>query len=381
MVQAARTAAPWYLRAGAWIGIGTGPGALVTGGLLAAGRGAVEVLTVFVLGAGLIAAVAVAQGLVGRRRRAATVQLAQETFGSSAGPRMVAALVTLGVVCWDGFYIALVAAALHGLTGVPAPLLAVVLGAVFWMIYRRGFRQWNLVVAVTGVAALAVGVLVLTGVPAGAATPPAGPFGPGAAAAGIGSVVAYAAVFAVRAADFTHDAPRERDVLLPGLALFASLTAFLLLGAAIQARSGSWDLADLVARSATPSAGALLLTLSIVAPSVSGLHSGALGLERLFNLPLPAGAGVVAAGAALLGATRFDLHLLPFLAVLGAALPPVAAVLLLRRETHRPWHGWVAWAAGSTSSLAALAAGLPAAVLLGLGIAAGLMLALGRETA
>jgi hypothetical protein len=334
------------------------------------------VATVFVVGSALIAALAVAQGLVGRRRRAATVQLAQETFGPSAGPRMVAALVTAGVVCWDGFYIAVVAAALRELTGVPAPLLAVVLGVVFWLIYRRGFRQWNAVVAVTGIAALAVGVLTLTAVPAGAAPQPAAGFGVGAVTAGIGSVVAYAAVFAVRAADFTFDAPRDRDVLLPGVALFASLAAFLLLGAAIQARAGSWDMADLVARSATPSTGALLLTLSIVAPSVSGLHSGALGLKRLLNLPLPAGAGAVAAAAALLGATRFDRLLLPFLGVLGAVVPPVVAVLMLRRDDTEQWHGWMAWATGSIVSLAALAAGLPAAVLLGIGVAAGLMLAL-----
>jgi hypothetical protein len=57
--------------------------------------------------------------------------------------------------------------------------------------------------------------------------------------------------------------------------------------AAIQARTGSWVLADLVARTATPFPGALLLTLSVVAPSVSGLHSGALGLERLLGWPLP----------------------------------------------------------------------------------------------
>lgn len=366
----------WYLRAGAWIGIGTSPGALMTGGGLAAGRDAGETAVVFLLGSALITALCVAQGLVGRRRRAATVELAEQTFASAAGPRLTAVLVTLGVACWGGFYVGVVAGTLGDVLGVGVPLVAVALGVGFWLVYRTGFSSWNAAVGATGILALAVGVLALTGVPGGGARDPAPGPALGSAVAGVGVVLAYAAVFAVRVADFTFDAPRPRDVALPGLALFTSLAAFLALGAAIQARAGSWDLADLVARSATPQAGALLLTLSVVAPSVSGLHSGALGLSRLLGWPQPAGAAVVAVAAALLGAARFDLRLLPFLAVLGAVVPPVVAVLMLRRDRSAGWHGWVAWGAGSGAALAAVVAGSGLSTLLGIAVAAALMLVL-----
>lgn len=348
----------------------------MTGGGLAEGRTGAEIAAVFVLGAVLISALCVAHGLVGRRLRVVTVDLAEQTFGASAGPRLVAVLITVGVACWAGFYIGLIAGALGDVLDVTPPWVALVLGSAFWLIYRAGFRQWNAAVGLTGLLALGVGVLALTGVPSATSAQPVADPAFGSLAAGVGSVVAYAAVFAVRVPDFTHDAPRARDVVLPGLALFASLVAFLALGAAIQARSGSWDLAHLVARSATPQVGALLLVLSVLAPSVGGIHSGAIGLARLFGWSHLVGAAAVAVVAALLGAARFDLLLLPFLAILGTVMPPVVAVLMLRQDGRRPWHGWTAWAAGSVASLAALAARLPMSVLLGIVIAAGCMLVL-----
>ncbi len=372
--------APWYLRAGAWIGVGTSPGALMTGAGLGAGRGLPETVGVIVAGSALIAALAVAQGLLGRRQGVETVQLAQRAFGTAAGPALVAGLIVTGVVCWDGFYLGLVAGALGDVLGIPAPVAATALAVLVWVVYRTGFRRWNLLVALTGVAALAVGVFTLAAVPPGPSSPPRSGPPLGFAVAGLGVVVAYGAIFAVRAADFTSDAPRRRDVWLPGVALFASLAAFLILGAAVEARAGSADVSTLVTGSRAPQLGAALLTLSILAPVVSGLHSGALGLTRLLGWPAPLGAGAVAAGAAALGAARFDRQLLPFLALLGALVPPLAAVLLLGRPSGAggtAWHSWAGWAAGSAVSLAALAAGLPVSVLLGIATAGAVVLALG----
>lgn len=369
-------ATPWYLRAGAWIGIGTSPGALMTGAGLADGRSVPETAAVLVLGSAFVALLSVAQGLVSRRHRAATIQLAQQTFAAPAGPAAVAALVVAGVVCWTGFYIGLVAGAVGDLLGTGAPAPAVVLAGGFWAVYRSGFRQWNALVAVTGIAALAVSVLALAGTPGSGAAPATRPWAAGSLVTGMGVVMAYGAVFTVRAADFTFDAARRRDVWLPGAALFASLAAFLALGAAIARRSGSTDIAALVTGSATPELGVALLLLSILAPSVSGLHSGALGLGRLSRLRPSASAGAVAAAAALLGAARFDRLLLPFLVVLGAVVPPIAAVLLIESRRRRGWHAWTAWGAGSAVALTALAAGLPVAVLLGVATAAVAMVVL-----
>lgn len=367
---------PWYLRAGAWIGIGTSPGALITGAGLADGRSLTETAAVLVLGSGFVALLSVAQGLVSRRHRAATIQLAQQTFGAPAGPAAVAALVVVGVVCWTGFYIGLVAGALGDLLGTGPMAPAGVLAGAFWVVYRSGFRQWNALVAVTGVAALAVSVLILAGTPGADVVAPTRPLAAGSLVTGVGVVVAYGAVFTVRAADFTFDAARRRDVWLPGAALFTSLAAFLALGAAIARRSLSTDIGALVAGSATPELGVALLLLSILAPSVSGLHSGALGLGSLSRLPPVPGAGAVAAAAAVLGAARFDRLLLPFLVVLGAVVPPIAAVLIIQSRRRRGWHAWTAWGTGSAVALAALAIGLPVAVLLGVATAAVVMVAL-----
>jgi hypothetical protein len=70
---------------------------------------------------------------------------------------MVAALVTLGVACWDGFDVGVAAAVLSDVLGIAGPVLAVALSLAFWLIYRAGFQQWNGAVGVTGLLALAVG--------------------------------------------------------------------------------------------------------------------------------------------------------------------------------------------------------------------------------
>lgn len=323
-------------------------------------------------GAVLLTALAVANAFVGQRRRLATVGLAAHAFGSRGGPRMVAALIAVGTSLWTGFYIGVAAGALGYLLDVNAALAALPLAAGLWVVHRSGFERWNLTVGLTGVAALAVGVLVFLGIsdvaqPADHGSTWTSPL------VGAGVVVAYAAVFCVRVADFTWDARRGRDTVWAGLTLLVTLTVFLALGAGIFLRAGSWELADLVNRTRLPAAGASLLVLSIVAPAVSGLHSAALALRHLFGWPERWGAALSASVGAILGATRFDLQLVAFLDVLGAVVPPVLPVLLLRSDRHRDVHAWLAWASGATVALAALAVDLPAHILLSIAVSGAVM--------
>lgn len=364
--------APWYLRLGAWVGIGTGPGALMSGGGVAEVTGSAWLWVALTVGAVLLTGLAVANAFVGQRRRAATAGLAARAFGSRGGPRVVSALIAIGTSLWTGFYIGVAAGALGYLLNVNAAVAALPVAGALLVIHRSGFERWNLIVGLTGGAALAVGVLVFFGIPGTAqATGREGAWT--SALVGAGVVVAYAAVFSVRVADFTWDARRGRDTLWAALTLLATLTVFLVLGAGIFLRAGSWELADLVNRTRVPAAGASLLALSIVAPAVSGLHSAALALRHLFDWPERWGAVLSASVGAILGATRFDLRLVAFLDVLGAVVPPVLPVLLLRSDHHRDVHAWLAWASGATVGLAALAVDLPAHVLLSIAVSGAVM--------
>lgn len=377
-MKTAGPVAPWYLRLGAWIGIGTGPGALMAGGGIAELTSPAWRLPSVLLGVAVLTALAVLSAHQGWRRRTATVGLARQAFGGAWGERLVAIFITVGVCGWTGFYVGVAGGALHRLWGWSPALTGIVLGSGLWALYRTGFRRWNVMVAVTGAAAVAVAVLVslgVTGVGGSGAQP--GFQGPASVLVGIGLVVAYAAVFALRAPDFTWDAARGSDVVRAGLVMAATLLVFLLLGLGIYARAGGWNLSDLVTRTSTPALGALLLVLSAIGPAVSGLHSGALSIHRLVGWHPAPGAAAVAAAGALLGSTRFDLSMIPFLGVLGAVMPPILGVLLVRSDRNRDWHAWVSWGAGSCVSLALLAAGLPAHVLAGIGASAALLAGLG----
>ncbi len=365
--------APWYLRLGAWVGIGTGPGALMSGG------GAAEVSMrsllwlSLLLGGVVLTGMAVAHAYVGQRRRAATVGLAARAFGERSGPRMIAVLIVLGTTLWTGFYIGISSGAIGYLLDVPPAAAAVPIAVILYVTHQAGFKRWNVMVALTGAAALAVAVVVFFGTPV-SATPVTGGDGSWTTVfAGAGAIVAYAAVFAVRVPDFTWDAPRGRDALLGGLTLLVTLMAFLAIGAGIYLRAGSWELADLVNRTRYPAAGASLLALSIVAPSISGLHSSALALKHLVGWREARGAGATVAVAAILGATRFDLQLIPFLNVLGAVVPPVISVLLLRTDAHRDADAWIAWILGAAVSVVALLLGVPAHVLISIAVSAAVM--------
>ena len=359
--------APWYLRLGAWIGVGTAPGALMTGGGIAAMTDDAWRLPAVVAGVVGLVTLAVLSGQRGLATRSTTVRLARVAFQGATGERLVALFITVGVCGWCGIYIGVCAGAVEQLAGVPPIVTAGAFGIVMWVLYLTGFHRWNLLVGVTGAASIGVAVIVSRGVEASARAAPAGRLdGPATLLWGIGIVVAYGGVFALRAGDFTWDAHRSSDVVRAGVLLGASALTFLLLGVQIYNRAGSFDLSTLVNRSAVPAVGALLLLLASIAPTVSGMHSGALGMGSLLGLRAGAGAALTAAGSSLLGALRVDLHLLGVLGLLGAAMPPLIGVLLAHGRRNVAWHAWVAWGIGSTTSLALLLRQYPASVLIGI---------------
>lgn len=370
--------APWYLRLGAWIGVGTAPGALMAGGGIAASTSGPWRLPAVVVGVVALVTLAILGGRRGWATRTPTVPIARRAFGGTGGERLVAVFITVGVCGWSGIYIGVCAGALQQLWGVSPVVTGALFGVVMWVLYLTGFQRWNLLVGLTGAASIGVAILVTRGVVAADALPAATRFqGPAALVFGAGVVVAYGGVFALRAADFTWDARRGSDVLRAGVVLGIAALTFLLLGVEIYNRAGSFDLSTLVNRTAIPVVGALLLLLASVAPTVSGMHSGALSLDSLFGWPASAGAALTAAGSGALGAARVDLHLLGVLGLLGAAMPPLIGVLLVRRQHNAGWHAWASWAAGSATSVALLTGGYPASVLVGIVTSAATMFLLG----
>jgi hypothetical protein len=351
------------------------------GGIAASTTGPWRVPAVAV-GVFALVVLAVLGGQRGLATRMTTVQLARRTFGGAVGERVVALLIVVGVAGWCGIYIGVCAGALEQLWGVHTAITAGLFGVVMWVLYLTGFQRWNMLVGLTGAASIGVAALVtLSVVPASSAPVAARLEGPAALLFAVGVVVAYGGVFALRAADFTWDAHRASDVVRAGAVLGAGALVFLLLGTEIFNRAGSFDLSTLVNQTALPVVGALLLLLASVAPTVSGLHSGELGIKSLLGWGRGSGAAVTAAASSALGAARVDLHLLGVLGLLGAALPPLIGVLLVHHRGHAKWHAWASWAVGSGMALALLLAQYPAAVLIGIVTSAATMFLLGLSPA
>jgi purine-cytosine permease-like protein len=169
-----------------------------------------------------------------------------------------------------------------------------------------------------------------------------------------GGMISYAVVFAMRVPDFTVDINRESGVWIVGLTMLVPLVALALLGVSLFARTGLFNLADLLAGTERPQAGQLFLTLSTIAPSVTAVYSGAISIESLMQVPHRAAMAAIALCATVLGVTRFDQSLIGFLEVLGAVIPPSLVVMLLTpqlRHAPRSPHPLLAWSAGAAVAL------------------------------
>lgn len=319
----------WYERAGAWMGIGTGPGVLAVGGGLAA-RLPLRTLVIAVpVGTVILAALAVTQGILSRHRRHPLVERAEATFGAGAGATLLNAAIALAMIGWMSFYVGLAGAALATLADVPGWLGALGIALAMLALTELGVSRWNLLVWITGLSALGAAIFALRAIGASPSWHRGTEIRLAELLWGIGGVVAYGIVFATRSSDFTWDLEADADVVKAGFALAIPLVIFLAIGAILYASVGDWNLADVLAQHESAWLGNLFLVLSIVAPGLSSVHSGALALESLISIHKRQSAILICGVGFVLGAIRFDRRLLTFLDVLGAAIPPALIVMLV----------------------------------------------------
>lgn len=345
---------PWFRRAGVWIGIATGPGALTVGGGLAAQLPLPTLLLVIPLGALALTALAVAQGISGRRRREPLTRQAASTFGPGINAGLLNLVMALGMMGWVSFYVGIAGFSLANLLDLPGWAGALLVATALLVLSELGLDRWNQLVWITSLSALGAAIFALVVVGARPVMEPMTGVRPYDLLWGVGSVVAYGIVFAVRAGDFTWDLRADSDVYKDGIALLFPLLAFLTIGAVLYRTVGGWNLADILARIQSAALGHLFLILSIVAPALSGFHSGALAIKSIVPLSRRQSTGLIFIVGFLLGAARFDHQLLLFLDLLGAVLPPSLVVMLLvpmlEREVPRT-AALTAWLLGAVTAV------------------------------
>jgi purine-cytosine permease-like protein len=186
-------------------------------------------------------------------------------------------------------------------------------------------------------------------------------------------MVGYGAAFSLRTPDFTHDLARPRQVLwcaLAGLAI--PVLAFSLAGAALQAATGSFDLADVLRDLGSPEIAYLFVALGFTGSVLTNIWSGGLSLADAVPAIPRGGAllAVTAVGAVVAAAGLAD-HMLPWLTVMALAAPGLVAVCAIHALRGGPaipgWGttGLCCWGAGFGCGIALHLAGsglaLPAA--------------------
>jgi purine-cytosine permease-like protein len=378
----------WRAASGAWLGIGTAPGALVLGAQVGGRHGGALPVAVLAAGGVVMTALLAAQGRLGLRPPAgegAGMTVLAPRYLPPVAERAFTALLAVAMAGWFGFNVGLGGAALAALTGLPDAAGAVLLTVPIVAVLLAGGGRWNAIAVATTLTAIALIGIVAVRLP-----PPASPVsfardGPFAGlAADLAGYIGYVSVFAVRAPDFTAGLRGRRDLaacvaLLVGPALAASVV-----GAGVAAASGSTDVVAVLAGPDGLPAANLFVAASVIAPTFAAVHSGALAVRRF----LPAGRGpdgppgarvwgvlAVAVPGAVLAALRVDRMLLDWLTVLAAALPalvpPMAAEAARRRRGRpaRPVRTWI-WAPGAVLAVALTLAGHAAAAPVGLAVSA-----------
>ncbi len=374
----------WWRRVGPWVGIGTSPAALMTGGGLAAGLHGPRLAICLLAGAVALAALAAAQGIVGQRSGRSLVAVLERPLGT-AGARYVAGAVMAAMMLgWFGVNSDAAGTAAARLAGVD-PWLGIVAFTLFALVVTvRGIGSLSTAAVVAGAATavLVVWSLLIVAGRDGAGWGSASTVEhPGSLLHGIGLMVGYGAAFALRAPDFTRDLGRPGDVVRCaawGLAL--PLTLFGAVGAAVYVVTGAWNVADMWTRLGSDRIGYIIIAIGFLGSVMTNLFSGALAVRSATRLGPRAGMTaffVVGVALALAGLADHMLDYLVLMTVTAPGLVVLCVVTLRGRRAVSAWNaaGLTTWGLSTAAGLAcaawAPALALPGALAVSAALAAG----------
>jgi cytosine permease len=369
----------WTSVAGAWLGIGTSPGALLLGaGIATRHQGPVPFLSL-VFGFGLMFTLIWFQGCLGLVPPwgdGGNLMEVTPRYFDFRMQKLVGAAIAGGMTGWFGFNVGLGAAALGSLVHVPQWTAVLVLGLPILVMSLRGIKGWNGLAALTTLSVLILIVLVVTLLGAHATPVTLSVDDPLNIFTDMAALVGFVSVFVVRAPDFTAGLTKRRDLGIVGLMLCVPLLITVLAGVDLQQGAGTDDLVGVLAQPNGLAIGNLLITLAVIAPTFTTLYSGVPALCAATRMSERIAVIIIATVGMVLAITRFDLWLLSWLGILAAILPPLLVPLAFESTARRSGRSarivpmWV-WLAGAVASLALTLVHHPLALLAGLFVSAG----------
>ena len=363
----------WLRRLGPWVGIGTSPAAMMTGGGVGEGLRGAELMAALVTGVALLGVLAAGQGILGQRTGRTLASLTAGPLGADGSRRTASVVMLAMMVGWFGVNVGVAGVALGRLLGMPDVAGVVLFAAVMLAVvgFGLGVLSWSALVAGMATTALAIDGLRIAFEDRDA-TLSGGLAGdhPIGFLSAVTLVIGYGAAFSLRTPDFTHDLARTRQVVwcaLVGLAI--PTLAFGFAGAALYAVTGTWDLADVLHDLGSPTIAYLFVAIGFTGSVLTNIWSGALSLADVaprvgHRVALVA----VAAAGTVLAAVQFDDLMLSWLTIMALAAPGLVAICAIhvaRGGTPRPGWGTIglgAWGAGFACGLALYLAGSPLAL-------------------
>ena len=364
----------WTSVAGAWLGIGTSPGALLLGaGIAARYDGPIPLISI-VLSAVLMFTLLWFQGRLGLRQPYGDGGNLTEISPRYFGPlmqKLLGAFIAIGMTGWFGFNVGLGGAALSALLGAPHWVGALLLGLPIIALSLKGLKTWNGLAALTTLSVLVLVVLVVARLAAHRLPFTLVTGSPLQTITDIAVFAGYVSVFTVRAPDFTAGLAGPRDLAISGILLCLPVIAIALAGVGLQQGTGSTDLVGILASPGGLAAGNLLITFAVIAPTFTTFYSGVPALKAATGMAaIPAMILIAVAGLGL-AILRFDLRLISWLGILAAILPPLVVPLAVESTMRRRGHPprllpiWL-WLSGALVSLGLMALHNPLALLAGM---------------
>jgi cytosine permease len=329
------------------------------------GMGLRRGVSAFIMGGMLSGFLGALSAYCGARTRMNLAMLADEAFGLIGG-RIVKMVIALSLVGWVGVILSVLGAtagaAIHSIYGVTfnTAWIAVVAAVVVTVIALRGVKGLEHVGMV--IAPLLLALIAWTfykGCPSAAPASVPATLGFGAA---VSAVVGEYVVGIVIQPDYGRFVRRPGGAgMAAGVALGVAFPCILTLAAIPTSRCGAADLIGVMVMVGIGLPALALLVLGAWIDASACLYSGSLSLTnqvKRFKLPW------VTACSAAIGCVIAVLHaetvFMPFLAILGVAFPPVAAVNILHTIASRSMEergapprlrpvALLSWALGSVS--------------------------------
>ena len=364
----------WTDVVGAWLGVGTAPGALIVGaGLASRYGGPVPVLSIL-FGFAAMFAILWFPGLIGMAppigEGLKLTDLSPRYFNKGM-QRTLAALIAIGMIGWFGFNIGLGGAALSALLHLPGYAGPLLIGIPVLIFSLMGIKRWNGLAALTTIVVIVLVVLISWRYSARIIPVTFALKNPYFLVVDVATFVGYVSVFSVRAPDFTAGFVSRRDMLISDLLLCTPVILIALAGVGLQQGTGSSDLVGILAQPDGLATGNLLVFLAVIAPAFTILYSGAPALRAAVGLDETLGMLFISAVGLGLAIARFDLLLINWLGMLAALLPPLVVPLsveaIRRRRGMQPHlvSVWL-WLPGAIVSVTLTVLEQPMAALIGL---------------